>query len=105
MNRIEQCCAAHIVQGCQQWLKTLLHAIQPQQYCSTLLTTVNNMGSTTTELYYISGYRALIPRQSKKCPQEHGGFWPKIRHFDVIIIPIFMVQTTDTQNCSATRRK
>ena len=19
MNRIEQCCAAHIVQGCQQW--------------------------------------------------------------------------------------
>ena len=47
MNRIEQCCAAHIVQGCQQWLTTLLHAIQPQQYCSTLLTTVNNMGSTT----------------------------------------------------------
>ena len=54
----------------------------------------------TTELYYISGDRALIPRQSKKCPQKHGGFWPKIRHFDVIIIPIFMVQTTDNQNCS-----
>ena len=47
MNRIEQCCAAHIVQGCQQWLTTLLHAIQPQQYCSMLLTTVNNVGSTT----------------------------------------------------------
>ena len=59
----------------------------------------------TTELYYISGDRALIPRQSKKCPQKHGGFWPKIRHFDVIIIPIFMVQTTDTQNCSEMRRK
>ena len=59
----------------------------------------------TTELYYISGDRALIPRQSKKCPQKHGGFWPKIRHFDVIIIPIFMVQTTDNQNCSETRRK
>ena len=46
-NRIEQCCAAHIVQGCQQWLTTLLHAIQSQQYCSMLLTTVNNVGSTT----------------------------------------------------------
>ena len=31
----------------------------------------------------ISGDRALIPRQSKKCPQKHGGFWPKIRHFYV----------------------
>ena len=47
MNRIEQCCAAHIVQGCQQWLTTLLHAIQPQQYCSMLLTAINNVGSTT----------------------------------------------------------
>ena len=47
MNRIEQCCAAHIVQGCQQWLTTLLYAIQLQQYCSTLLATVNNVGSTT----------------------------------------------------------
>ena len=54
----------------------------------------------TTELYYISGDRALIQSQSKKCPQKHGGFWPKIRHFDVIIIPIFMVQITDNQNCS-----
>ena len=26
----------------------------------------------------ISGDRALIPRQSKKCPQKHGGFLPKI---------------------------
>ena len=26
---------------------------------------------------------ALIPRQSKKCRQKHGGFWPKIRHFYV----------------------
>ena len=31
----------------------------------------------------ISGDRALIPRQSKKCRQKHGGFWPKIRHFYV----------------------
>ena len=57
-------------------------------------------GGVTTELYYISGDRALIQSQSKKCPQKHGGFWPKIRHFDVIIIAIFMVQTTDNQNCS-----
>ena len=26
---------------------TLLHAIQPQQYCSMLLTAINNVGSTT----------------------------------------------------------
>ena len=50
MNRIEQCCAALIVQGCQQWRTTLLHAIQPQQYCSTLLTTVNNVSSTTIDI-------------------------------------------------------
>ena len=29
----------------------------------------------------ISGDRALIPWQSKKCPRKHGGFWPKILHF------------------------
>ena len=29
------------------------------------------------------GDRALIPRQSKKCPQKYCGFWPKIRHFYV----------------------
>ena len=45
----------------------------------------------TTELYYISGDRALIQSQSKKCPQKHGGFLPKIRHFDVTV----MAQTTD----------
>ena len=47
MNRIQQCCAAHIVQVCQQWSTTLLHAIQPQQYCSMLLTAISNVGSTT----------------------------------------------------------
>ena len=26
-NSIEQCCAAHIVQGCQQYCSTLLHPI------------------------------------------------------------------------------
>ena len=36
-----------------------------------------------TELYYISGDCALIPRQSTNCNQKHGGFWPNLRHFDV----------------------
>ena len=45
----------------------------------------------STELYYISGDRALIQSQSKKCPRKHGGFLPKIRHFDVTV----MAQTTD----------
>ena len=31
----------------------------------------------------ISGDRALILRQLKKCPRKHDGFWPKIRHFYV----------------------
>ena len=30
-----------------------------------------------TELYYISGDRALTESQLKKCPQKHGGFFPK----------------------------
>ena len=47
----------------------------------------------------ISGDRALASRQSKKCPQKHGGFWPNLRHFDVIIIRIFMVKTTDKLKC------
>ena len=42
-NRIKQCFAAHIVRYCS----ALLHQIQAQQYCSILLTTVNNVGSTT----------------------------------------------------------
>jgi hypothetical protein len=36
------CCAAHIVHSCQQYWTTLLHPIQAQQYCSILLTSVNN---------------------------------------------------------------
>ena len=44
-----------------------------------------------TELYYISGDRAPVPRQSKKCPQKHGGFPLKIRQFDVTL----MAHTTD----------
>ena len=38
-----------------------------------------------TELYYISGDCALIPRQSTNCNQKHGGFWPNLRHFDVTV--------------------
>ena len=45
----------------------------------------------TTELNYISGDHARIQSQSKKCPQKHGGFLAKIRHFDVTL----MAQTTD----------
>ena len=47
MKRIKQCCGAHIAQGCQQHQATLLHAIQPQQYCSMLLTALNSLGTTT----------------------------------------------------------
>ena len=36
----------------------------------------------------ISGDRALASRQSKKCRQTHGGFWSKIRHYDVVS-PLF----------------
>jgi hypothetical protein len=53
-NRIEQCFAAHIVHSCQQYWTVLLqdwtillHPIQAQQYCSILLTSVNNVGSKT----------------------------------------------------------
>ncbi len=42
----------------------------------------------------ISGDRAVASRQSKKCPQKHGGFWPNLRHFDVTI-DLFLVNTTD----------
>ena len=33
-NSLEQCCAANIVQCCQQYCSALLHMIQGQQYCS-----------------------------------------------------------------------
>ena len=46
-NRIQQCFAAHIVHSCQQYWTILLHPIQAQQYCSILLTSVNNVGSKT----------------------------------------------------------
>ena len=46
-NRLEQCFAAHIVHSCQQYWTILLHPIQAQQYCSILLTSVNNVGSKT----------------------------------------------------------
>jgi hypothetical protein len=46
-NRIEQCFAAHIVHGCQQYWTILLHPIQAQQYCSIVLTSVNNVGGKT----------------------------------------------------------
>lgn len=47
LNKIEQCFAAHIVQGCQQYWTTLLHPIQAQQYCSVLLPTINDVSSKT----------------------------------------------------------
>jgi hypothetical protein len=46
-NRIEQCFAAHIVHSYQQYWTILLHPIQAQEYCSILLTSVNNVGSKT----------------------------------------------------------
>ncbi len=36
----------------------------------------------------ISGDHALASRQSKKCPQKHGGFWPNLHHYDVVS-PLF----------------
>jgi hypothetical protein len=45
--RIEQRFAAHIVHSCQQYWTILLHPIQAKQYCSILLTSVNNVGSKT----------------------------------------------------------
>jgi hypothetical protein len=53
-NRIEQCFAAHIVHSCQQYWTTLLHPIHAQQYCSTLLTSVNNVGTVWPD--FLSGY-------------------------------------------------
>ena len=55
------------------------------------ITIVHGVMGGLTELYYISGDRALIQSQSKNCPQKHGGFLPKICHFDVTV----MAQTTD----------
>ena len=43
-NRLEQCCSVH---SCEQHRSALLHLIRTQQCCSLLLTTVNNVGSTT----------------------------------------------------------
>ncbi len=36
----------------------------------------------------ISGGRALASRQSKMCRQKHGGYWPNLRHYDVVS-PLF----------------
>ena len=55
-------------------------------------------GAPPTELYYISGDCALIPRQSTNCNQKHGGFWPNLRHFDVTI-SLFSCRTPLT-NCT-----
>ena len=46
-NRLEQRFAAQIVHSCQQYWTILLHPIQAQQYCSILLTSLNNVGSKT----------------------------------------------------------
>ena len=53
----------------------------------------------TTELYYISGDCALIPRQSTNCNQKHGGFWPNLRHFDVTV-SLFSCRTPLTRYLS-----
>ena len=52
-----------------------------------------------TELYYISGDCALIPRQSTNCNQKHGGFWPNLRHFDVTV-SLFSCRTPLTRYLS-----
>ena len=50
-SRIEQCCASHIVQCCTTIFFNIVTPdcllSQAQQYCSVLLTTLNNVGSTT----------------------------------------------------------
>ena len=53
----------------------------------------------TTELYYISGDCALIPRQSTNCNQKHGGFWQNLRHFDVTV-SLFSCRTPLTRYLS-----
>ena len=52
-----------------------------------------------TDLYYISGDCALIPRQSTNCNQKHGGFWPNLRHFDVTV-SLFSCRTPLTRYLS-----
>ena len=58
-----------------------------------------NFGFSYTELYYISGDCALIPRQSTNYNQKHGGFWPNLRHFDVTI-SLFSCRTPLTKYLS-----
>jgi hypothetical protein len=60
-NRTEQCFAAHIVHSCQQYWTILLHPIQAQQHCSTLLTSVNNVGSKTLFSPVEQGARRFLP--------------------------------------------
>ena len=60
--------------------------------------TYHNAGA-STELYYISGDCALIPRQSTNCNQKHGGFWPNLRHFDVTV-SLFSCRTPLTRYLS-----
>ena len=44
-SSIEQCFAANIVQGCQQYCSAMLHLIQAQQYCLILLIVQNSVAS------------------------------------------------------------
>ena len=49
-NRVEQGCAAYIIQGCQQYSTTLLHVAQAHHSTMLfpmLLTTIRNISSTT----------------------------------------------------------
>ena len=52
-----------------------------------------------TELYYISGDCALIPRQSTNCNQKHEGFWQNLRHFEVTV-SLFSCRTPLTRYLS-----
>ena len=53
-----------VVHSCQQYLTILLHPIHAQQYCSILLTCVNNVGSKTL-------FNILILLNSRLCVFTH----------------------------------
>jgi hypothetical protein len=65
-------CAAHIVYSCQQCCTILLHPIQAQQYCSILLTSVNNVGRTT--LFHWRNYYGFRPGKPGG-PQPQWAKW------------------------------
>ena len=78
-----------------------LHGVPKKGYPfkSSASAACSNLNASTTELYYISGDCALIPRQSTNCNQKHGGFWPNLRHFDVTV-SLFSCRTPLTRYLS-----